>query len=130
MRPEEVSILVVDEVQAVRVQIKELLHECGFSNVKLAQHGAMALTMLEEQNIHLVLADWQMSPVDGIELLKHLRNSEKFKSMPYILVTGETTKEKVVEAIRSGIDDYIVKPLTPDHIRTKVFALLLKKQVI
>jgi two-component system chemotaxis response regulator CheY len=130
MLREEVGILVVDDVNTMRVQIKELLVSFGFRNVTLAGNGEEAKSILAANPIHLILADWYMTPTDGIELLKHVRSTDKLKAIPFVMVTAEGTKEKVVEAIKSGVDDYLVKPLTPVQIQNKVYGVLLRKQVL
>jgi two-component system chemotaxis response regulator CheY len=126
----EISILVVDDVNAVRAQVKQLLKEVGFRNVVLASSGAEAKGVMEETPFHLILADWYMEPIDGLELLKHTREHAKYAKVPFIMVTAESTREKVVHAIKSGVDDYLVKPLTPAQIQTKVVGLLLKRGII
>jgi two-component system chemotaxis response regulator CheY len=78
----------------------------------------------------LILSDWRMAPVGGLELLASLREDPKLKSIPFVMLTAESTKERVVSAIRSGVDDYIVKPLSVDLVQTKVMGVLLRKQVI
>ena len=76
------------------------------------------------------MADWQMSPTDGMELLKYVREHAEHKSMAFIMVTAENTKEKVIAAIKSGVDDYLVKPLTAAQIQNKVYGVLLKRQIL
>lgn len=130
MLREEVGILVVDDVNTMRVQIKDLLKSFGFQKITLAEGGEAAKRALDQESIQLVLCDWHMAPTDGMELLKHVRANGKVKDVPFIMVTAESTKEKVVEAIKSGVDDYLVKPLTLDQIQSKVYGVLLRKQVL
>ncbi|MGK5082365.1 response regulator [Bdellovibrionota bacterium FG-1] len=130
MLREEVGILVVDDVNTMRVQIKELLNSFGFRKISLASNGQEAQKILTSQPIHLVLADWHMTPTDGMELLKFVRTHEQLKTMAYIMVTAEGTKEQVVLAIKSGVDDYLIKPLTAVQIQNKVYGVLLRKQVL
>ena len=126
----KISILVMDDVHAVRVQIKELLKSCGLENVKTVANGAEAQTLLMTNEYQMVIADWQTTPVDGMELLGFIRGQEKLKSLAFFMLTAESTKLKVLEATEAGIDGYIVKPLTADTIRTKIYTVLLKKQVM
>ncbi len=130
MLRDEVGILVVDDVNTMRVQIKDLLKSFGFRNIHLAGGGEEGKAMLERQSIHLILCDWHMSPTDGLDFLKYVRAHDLHKSTAFIMVTAESTKERVVEAIKSGVDDYLVKPLTPAQIQTKVYGVLLRKQVL
>lgn len=130
MLVQDVSVLVLDDVNAIRVQIKELLKAFGFKNVAIAASGEEGKRMLDEGSYHLVLSDMHMMPVDGMELLRHVRAHPKHKEMAFILVTADNTKEMVIHAIEQGVDDYLVKPLTLDRIQNKVYATLLKRKVI
>jgi two-component system chemotaxis response regulator CheY len=130
MLREEVNILVVDDVNTMRVQIKELLRSFGFRKVLLADNGEQAKLLLDTEPVHLILCDWHMAPTDGIEFLKYVRAHQQHKGMAFIMVTAESTKERVVDAIKLGVDDYLVKPLTPVQIQNKVYGVLLRKQVL
>lgn len=126
----DINVLVVDDVNAVRAQVKQMLKECGFKSITLAANGAEARAALEAERYHLVLSDWYMEPVDGLELLRFIRSHPQLLKLPFIMVTAEGTREKVIQAIQLGIDDYMVKPLTPANIQTKVIGLLLKRGLI
>lgn len=130
MTPSQVLILVVDDVQTVRIQVKEILRSCGFENVKSAANGLEALKMLNEEDYHCVIADWYMSPMSGLELLKEVRSKDKLKNLAYVMLTAESTKEKVVEAIKSGLDDFIMKPFTKEHAQLKLTNALIKRKVL
>jgi two-component system chemotaxis response regulator CheY len=130
MLREEVGILVVDDVNTMRVQIKDLLNSFGFRKITLAASGEEAKTKLTAEPIHLILCDWHMTPTDGLEFLKFVRAQEQHKNIAFIMVTAESTKERVVEAIKTGVDDYLVKPLTQAQIQNKVYGVLLRKQVL
>jgi two-component system chemotaxis response regulator CheY len=130
MLREDVAILVVDDVQAMRTQIREMLKESGFKKVRVAANGEEGKIALSSEPTQLVLADWKMEPLDGMGLLKFVRSHPTLKDMAFIMITAETTKERVVEAIQSGVDDYIVKPLTIAQIQSKVYGVLIKKQVL
>ena len=125
---DESNILVVDDVNTMRTQIKELLIGFGFKNVTTVANGEEAKVALTSKPYHLVLADWHMEPTNGIDLLKFVRGSPALKQIAYVMVTAESTKERVVEAIKAGVDDYLVKPLTRAQIETKVYTILLKKR--
>jgi two-component system chemotaxis response regulator CheY len=130
MLREEVGVLVVDDVQAMRTQIRDIVKESGFKKVRVAASGEEAKIALSAEPVHLVLADWKMEPLDGLGLLKFVRNHPSLKDVAFIMVTAETTKERVIEAIQAGVDDYIVKPLTVAQIQSKVFGVLIKKKVL
>jgi two-component system chemotaxis response regulator CheY len=126
----DVRILVVDDVGSVRVHIRTLLKSFGFVQVEDAASGKEAQAKIESQPFHLVLCDWHMAPIDGLALLKFIRGSESFKTMPFIMITAENTTENVVAAIQAGVDEYVVKPLTIKQIEEKVFKVLIRKKVI
>lgn len=130
MKVQEVGILIVDDVNAMRIEIKSLLKNFGFENILLASNGIEARQALESNDVHFILSDWHMGPMDGIELLKYVRSSDKYKTIPFVMVSAESIKEQVIMAVASGIDDYILKPLTIDQIQNKVFNLLVKKKVL
>jgi two-component system chemotaxis response regulator CheY len=130
MLREEVEILVIDDVNSTRVQVRQLLSDQGFKKIALCAHGEEAKLHIASYPVHLIICDWHMEPTNGIELLKHLRGQPKLASVPFLMLTGEGTKERVVQAIQSGVDDYLLKPLTPAQIQAKVFGVLLKKKVL
>lgn len=130
MLREEVSILVVDDVNTMRIQFRDLLKSMGFRKVQLASNGQEARRILEVEPVHLVLSDWQMLPMDGLELLQWVRKNAKLQEIGFVMVTAENSKERVLQAIQAGVDDYLVKPLTPAQIQSKIFGILLKKQVL
>lgn len=127
---EDVNILVVDDVNTMRVQVQELLIAWGFRKVTTAESVDDAKGKLSKDKFDLILCDWHMGASDGMQLLKHVRGDSGMKDMPFILVTAESTKERVVDAVKSGVDDYLVKPITQDMIATKVQAVLKKKGVL
>jgi two-component system chemotaxis response regulator CheY len=130
MNREEVSILVVDDVNTMRVQIRELLKSFGFRKVTICPSGQDAKKFLETDLFHLVLCDWHMAPGDGVDLLQFIRTHPVISDTAFVMVTAENTRDKVMEAIRSGVDDYLVKPLTPAQIQSKVYGVLIKKKVL
>ena len=125
---DESNILVVDDVNTMRTQIKELLIGFGFKNVNTVANGEEAKVALSASQYHLILADWHMEPTNGMELLKFVRGNPSLKGIAYVMITAESTKERVVEAIKAGVDDYLVKPLTRAQIESKVYTILLKKR--
>lgn len=128
MTPSEINVLVVDDVQTVRIQVKELLRMCGFDKVKTAPNGLEALNLLNEEPFQLVVADLHMNPITGIELIREIRSKESLKNISIVMLTAEGTKEKVVEVLKTGVDDYIMKPLTKEHVQLKVLAALMKRK--
>ncbi len=118
------KILVVDDSATIRRIIKNTLEKIGYSEVIEAENGIDALTKLKEGDIILVLTDWNMPEMDGITLVKSIRASDKFGTVPIIMVTTEAEKNEVMEALQLGVNDYIVKPFTPDILKEKIEKVL------
>lgn len=116
------KILVVDDFSTMRRIIKNLLRDLGFNNTSEADDGLTALPMLKSGNYDLLVTDWNMPGMQGIDLLKAVRadDDEKLKSIPVLMVTAEQKKEQIVEAAQAGVNGYIVKPFT---------ALILKEKL-
>jgi two-component system chemotaxis response regulator CheY len=125
----DVNILIIDDVNAVRIQLRDLLRSFGFKKIKLAGNAQEAKASLDTEPFQLILCDWHMSPVSGLEFLKFVRTHPAFNAIPFVMVTAESTRELVLEAIQNGVDDYIIKPLTLAHMN-KVYSVLLKRQVL
>src|SRR5579885_161782 len=120
----EVQVLVAEDVNSTRFQIRDVLKECGFKKIALASSGEEAKACLLSEPPALLLCDWYMSPTDGLEVLKFVRGNERLKDVAFIMVTGESTKERVIDAIQAGVDDYLVKPLTNTQVQSKVLQTL------
>lgn len=126
---EDVSILVVDDVNTMRIQIKELLTSFGFKKVSFAANGEEAKKFLGSQECHLVMCDLHMEPSSGLDVLRYVRG-EKKSQIAFIMVTADSTVDAVRNSIKEGVDDYLVKPLTPKQIEIKVYGVLLRKGVL
>jgi two-component system, chemotaxis family, chemotaxis protein CheY len=129
MEKPDVKILIVDDVNTIRIHLKEILISAGFRKIKTLANAQEAIELLDQEEMHLILADWHMSPVDGLELLKYVRATPKTKNTPFIMVTAEATRDLVMTAIILGVDDYIVKPLSTLQVE-KIVNVLRKKKVL
>jgi two-component system chemotaxis response regulator CheY len=119
------NVLVVDDYQTMVRIIKNLLKQIGFSNVDEASDGSMALSMIKKKQYGLVISDWNMEPMSGLELLKQVRGAgEHFSDVPFIMVTAESKTENVIAARQAGVNNYIVKPFNADTLKTKISAVL------
>lgn len=128
MQLSDCHILIVDDVNALRVQIRELLKTFGFQKITLCGNGVEARKVLEEAgSVHLLISDWHMAPMDGLELLKFVRTHDHYAQLPFVMMTAEGTKERVIEAIEHGVDDYLMKPMTVQQVQDKILTLLVKK---
>jgi two-component system chemotaxis response regulator CheY len=100
--------------------IRNYLRQLGFNNVEEAEDGDVALEKLKETAFDFVITDWNMPKMTGIDLLKKIRAADNFKNIPVLIITAEAEKENVVQAAQAGVNDYIVKPFTPEVLQTKI----------
>lgn len=113
-------ILVVDDYNTMRRIIRNLLKQLGFDHVEEAAHGGEAIVKLRERSYGLVISDWNMEPVTGLELLKQVRADDKLKHIPFIMVTAESKPENVIAAKQAGVSNYIVKPFNAETLKQKM----------
>lgn len=120
-----INILIVDDYTTMLRIIKNLLKQLGFNNVDEATDGTAALEKIKAKEYGLVISDWNMEPMTGLELLKQVRASEAaFKNVPFIMVTAESKTENVVAAKQAGVNNYIVKPFNAETLKTKISSVL------
>jgi two-component system chemotaxis response regulator CheY len=123
-----VTIMVVDDSRIMRNTVKGVFSGLGISCVFIeADNGEEALTQLDMYPVDLVLLDWNMPKLSGIDFLKRVRAMEKYKTMPIIMVTSEAAKFNVIEALKNGATDYITKPINLDLFKDKLTKLPLFK---
>lgn len=118
------QVLVVDDYATMRRIIRNLLTQIGFSRIDEATDGADALTKLRAGTFGLVISDWNMEPMTGLQLLKEVRADVRLKDMPFIMVTAESKTENVVAAKQAGVNNYIVKPFNADTLKKKIEAVI------
>ncbi len=113
-------ILVVDDFQTMRRIVMNLMRQLGFTNMIEAADGELAWEVLENDSIDLIVSDWNMPNMTGMELLKKVRASEEYKNIPFIMVTAEGKKENVIAAVQAGVNNYIVKPFNAATLKEKL----------
>lgn len=123
----KIRVLVVDDFPTMRRIVKNILKQIGFENIDEAENGKDAFKKLKSGDYGLVVSDWNMPVMDGLEFLKNVRNDSQLKDIPFLMVTAEAEKEKVVEAIKAGVDNYIVKPFTGEVLKEKLEKIAQKK---
>ncbi len=116
----DMKILIVDDFSTMRRIIKNLLRDLGFSNTEEADDGKTGLPMLQSGKYDFLVTDWNMPGMSGIDLLKAVRNDEKIKSLPVLMVTAESKRDQIVEAAQAGVNGYIVKPFTATTLKEKI----------
>ncbi len=119
-----IKVLVVDDFATMRRILKNILKQLGFKNLVEADDGATAWGVLEAQDIDLIISDWNMPKMTGLELLKKVRASAKYKEIPFLMVTAEAQKQNVIEAVQAGVSNYVVKPFTAESISEKLEKVL------
>ncbi len=114
------NVLVVDDFSTMRRILKNILKELGFANISEADNGKNALKELKKNEYGLVLCDWNMPEMSGLELLAAVRGDETLKGTPFVMVTAEAQKENILEAVKAGVSSYVVKPFTAETIGGKL----------
>ncbi len=118
------QILIVDDYKTMLRIIRNLLKQLGFNNVDEATDGGMALQKLREKQFNLVISDWNMEPMTGLQLLKEVRADARMKELPFIMITAESKSENVVAAKEAGVSNYIVKPFNAATLKQKMQGIL------
>lgn len=128
MFPKHTRFLLVDDMPKMRQIVASQMNSLGFMNIHLAVHGKEALNILSEQHqlqkpIDVVLSDWNMPIMSGLEFLIEVRKSNLFKKLPFIMITAEGQRDQVMQAIKEGVSNYIVKPFPPVQLELKLQAV-------
>jgi two-component system, chemotaxis family, chemotaxis protein CheY len=119
-----IKVLVVDDFATMRRIVKGVLKQLGFSNIFEAEDGSAALGELKKEKFGLIVSDWNMPNMSGLDLLKAVRGDTDLKTIPFLMVTAEGQKENVIEAVKAGVSNYIVKPFTPETFGEKLQKVL------
>jgi two-component system chemotaxis response regulator CheY len=114
------KILVVDDFSTMRRIVKNILRQLNFNNIVEADDGASALDILQKEKVDMVVSDWNMPKMTGLELLKAVRADDALKDIPFLMVTAEAQQENIIEAVKSGVSNYIVKPFTAETLGQKI----------
>ncbi len=118
------SIITVDDSSTMRRIIKNTLQKLGFTNILEAEHGVEALEVLSKNEVDIIITDWNMPEMDGLTFVKTLRLDPKYVDVPILMITTEAAKEDILTALKNGVNNYVVKPFTPEILQEKVFKLL------
>jgi two-component system chemotaxis response regulator CheY len=121
-----IKVLVVDDFATMRRIIKNVLKQIGFTKILEADDGTTALEVLKENKVDLIISDWNMPNMTGLDLLKTVRGEKSTQSIPFLMVTAEAQKDNVIQAVQAGVSNYLVKPFTADAIKEKLTQILPK----
>ena len=123
-KQKSIKILVVEDDEASRTIIARFLDQMGFSNLILAENGKVALDKLKLNQADLIISDWRMLDMDGLEFYWTAKNEGLLGKAPFLMVSAENERGKVIEALRAGVSDYIVKPVSFKTLQDKIEKLL------
>lgn len=118
------NVMIVDDYKTMLKIVGNLLRQLGFSNIDEATDGTMALDMFSKKQYGLVISDWNMEPMSGLELLKQIRAGTNNNAVKFIMVTAESKTENVIIAKQAGVNNYIVKPFNAETLKTKLTSVL------
>lgn len=119
----DMTILAVDDFSTMRRIMRNMLRQLGYNNILEADDGVTALSTLKQEKIDFVISDWNMPQMTGLELLKAIRADDQLKNIPVLMVTAEALKENIVEAVKAGVNNYVVKPFTAETLKEKIEAI-------
>ncbi len=119
------KILIIDNTASMRKVVKSMLNQMGFKNIHEADDGATAWPLIEEgqksnEPVEFIISDWNMPKMNGLDLLKKIRESEDFKKLPFLMIAGEAEQGNVVIAVKAGVTNFIVKPFSAETLKEKI----------
>jgi len=120
MAYKDLTVLVVDDFLTMRRIVRKILRDLDFQNIIEAEDGSAALDVLKTTKIDLIVSDWNMPRMTGLELLKQVRSTDNLKDTPFLMITAEAQKENIVEAVKAWVSNYIVKPFTAATLEEKL----------
>ncbi len=115
-------ILVIDDMMTMRKLVSKVCRDIGFTDITEAADGALGWEALNSANppIGLVISDWNMPNCTGLDLLKRIRGDSRHKALPFVMVTAESEKHQLIEAMKAGVSNYVIKPFTADGLKEKL----------
>lgn len=123
------KFLVVDDFSTMRRIVANILRQCGITEIKEAEDGNIVLKMIQSEKYDFVVSDWNMPNMQGIELLKKIRENPELQHLPFLLITAEAKKENIILAAHAGADGYIVKPFNQATLYEKLEKIFKKKNL-
>jgi len=118
------QILVVDDQQSMRELTRHCLKQMGISKIEIAKSGEEALGVLGKTKFDLIVSDWNMDGISGLELLTKIRGNPVIKKLPFIMATGQKEKAQIMAAKEAGANNYVVKPFSTADLRKRIEAVL------
>ncbi len=125
MNENDKNILIVEDSPTMRRIIHNTLKQLGFRNVVSAGNGAEAIKQMGHNSIGFIITDWNMPEMNGLEFVTWVRNNDQYKDLPILMITTRGMKEHVIEAVKAGVNNYIVKPFTTEVLQEKIEKLMI-----
>ena len=124
---QELKVLIVDDFASMRDLIRKSLMRLGFSKITMATGAVDAVRQIEAGGeFDLIISDWNMPNMTGLELLNYVRTEKQLKNIPFLMITAEAQRENIIEAAKAGVSQYIVKPFTEEALQEKIESILPK----
>jgi two-component system chemotaxis response regulator CheY len=120
MLPDNLKILIVEDNLITQVFLKKIFKNLGYEKVSVAVDGEAALMEVKKNRFNLILSDWNMPHMSGLEFLRAVRKVKNYKTVPFVMLTMEMQREKIMEALEAGVDHYLIKPLSPPALLKKL----------
>ncbi len=123
---EEFCVLIVDNDRRLVGLIKDILHTFGFHNIKIAYDGSTAIEMMQEEQVDIIILDWVMQPMDGMEFMRHVREDDNSPNpfVPVIMITGRAEAEDVQQARDAGVTEFLAKPFAVEDLRKRIISVI------
>jgi two-component system, chemotaxis family, chemotaxis protein CheY len=116
--------MVVDDFSTMRRILRKILKDLQFKEIIEAENGAEALKLLKSTKVDLIVSDWNMPIMTGLELLKRVRADDQYKALPFLMVTAEAQKDNIVEAVKAKVSNYVIKPFSPAMLAEKIAKII------
>ena len=126
MSYKDLTVLIVDDFLTMRRIVRKILRDLDFEDIIEAEDGTAAMDVLKRTRVDLIVSDWNMPRMTGLELLKQVRSTDSIKDTPFLMVTAEAQKENIVEAVKARVSNYIVKPFTAAVLEEKLAKIVPK----
>ncbi len=120
---DKTKVLIVDDYKTMLRIIANILRQLGFQHIEEATDGKSAIEKLRSTTYDLIISDWNMEPMSGLDLLKEIRRDIRMKTLPFIMITAESKTENVMAAKNAGVTDYILKPFNANTLKTKIIPI-------
>ncbi len=121
---DQIKFLAVDDSPTMRRIVVNTLKRIGYDDVIEAANGKDALAKLYSEKVDMVITDWNMPEMNGLEFVKAVKSDENFKDLPILMITTRGVKDDILEAMRAGVSSYIVKPFSPQTLKSKIETIL------